>query len=180
MPDEPIVESGQEPTEPAAKEALPEWAQKELEKARGEAADRRVKLRDVEAQLKELQPLATEYQAQQEAQKTAEQKLRDELEALKVDQQKALAAVELAQNQTKLATLAAKAGVDADLVALLDISKLDLEDEEATLNTLKKLITTRSTGGGSSNPADTNRGGVESPADWFKAQTGRRSTIFGG
>lgn len=178
MPEETIAEDVQATPE-TVKAELPEWAQKELEKARGEAAERRVKLREVESQLKELQPLAEQFRQQTEAQKSEEQKLRDQLEAMKAQTETAVAAAEQAKKEAKLTTLASKAGVDADLVALLDLSKLDLDDEEATLNTLKKLITTRSTGGGSSNPEDKS-GGIESPADWYKNHTGRRTSLFGG
>ena len=183
-----VVQDGQEPivtvgaanqTAVLDKEALPNWAQKELEKARSEAADRRVKLREAQAQLDELKPLAEQFKQQTEAQKSEEQKLRDQLEAMKAEAQNALAAADLAKKEAKLALMASKAGVDADLVALLDLSKLDLDDEEATLNTLKKLTTRSTTGGGPSNPAN-KTSGVETPAEWYAKQTGKRPSIFGG
>ncbi len=181
MPDEPITKDGLEPTESTTdeNETMPEWAQAAVKKANDQAAKQRVELRDARTQLAELKPLAEEFNKQREAQKSEEQKLRDQLEAAKAENKSALAAAEMAKKEARLAVLAGKAGVNADLAALLDLSKLDLDDEEKTLNTLKKLITTRPTGGGASNPA-TIKGGVETPAEWFAAQTGRRSSIFGG
>ncbi len=168
---------------PADDSALPEWAQEELKKARAESAERRVKLRETEARLKELEPLAAKAREAEEAQKTEAEKLREQLEAVRAEQLKAQAEAELKGKQVKLLTLATKAGVSPDVVELLDLSKLDLDNEEATLATLKKLSSIKVTGGGASNPAGTqNTGPTEQELrfQYFGAGRSNRGLIFGG
>lgn len=162
---------------------LPEWAQAEIEKTRKESADRRAKLRELEAQLKEYAPLAEKAKQEEEARKSEADKLREQVEALKADQLKAQAEADTARKQAKLVTIAAKAGVSPDVIELLDISKLDFENEEATINQLKKLAPARISGGGPSNPAGEQSGAVTN-SDlrnmYFGGGRGPRNLIFGG
>lgn len=171
-----VVDAQDSSTE--SKNDLPEWAKKELEKARGEAAERRVKLREAEAKLEELSPLAQKHKELEDAQKSETDKLREQLEAMRLEAEKATAQAAQAQKEAKLTLLASKVGVGPELVALLDISKLDLENEKATTELLKTLAP-RSSGGGPSNPSSTDAG-KDSAADWYASYTGKRPSIFGG
>ncbi|MCA9366870.1 hypothetical protein KC887_01230 [Candidatus Kaiserbacteria bacterium] len=171
-----------EPAQASSNE-LPEWAQKELEKARSEAADRRIKLRETEAKLKELEPLAEKARQAEEAQKTEAEKLREQLEAARAEQQKAQAEAEIKDKRLVLLKLATKAGVSPDVVELLDLSKLDLDNEDATLATLKLFSQNKVTGGGASNPAGTQNTGPtdnELRFQYFGAGRSNRGLIFGG
>lgn len=177
------VQSAQPAPQKDGKDVLPEWAQKELEKARSESAERRVKLRELESQLKDLAPLAEQAKAAEEAKKTETDKLREQIEALKADQLKAQADADVARKQAKLVTIASKAGLSPDVIEFLDISKLDLENEEATINTLKKLAPARVTGGGASNPPGGQSGAVtdgDLRYTYFGGGRGQRNLIFGG
>lgn len=155
----------------------------EIAKLRAENAKWRTQLRDTEGKLKEIEPAAQKLAEIEEAAKSEEQKLREQLEALKAEKLKAQAAAELANKQAKLIAVAAKAGVSPDVVELLDITKLDLENEEATINTLKKLAPAKLTGGGASNPPGEQNGTI-TDGDlrnlYFGGGRGPKNLIFGG
>lgn len=178
MSDETVLPpAGDEPTPDLVSD---DKTAKELERARREAATYRTKLRETESQLKELQPLVEQFRAAQDAQKTDAQKAIEraaELERRLAEKEAAAAA---AQRQAALTKLATKAGVDPDLVEYLDTSRLDLDDEKATLAVLAKLATRAPAAG--SNPSREQSGkptADELRAELFGNRRGRPS-IFGG
>jgi chromosome segregation ATPase len=99
---------------------LPEWAAKELERARKEAATYRTKLREVE-------PLAEKARELEESQKTEQQKLMERAEAAEADRKR----LESAVNRLRIA---AKNGIPEDLADLLG------DGDEATLETRAKAL----------------------------------------
>lgn len=111
----------------------------EIKKLRDEAANRRVKAKELEAQLAELKPLAEKFNELEEAKKSEEQKLREQLEALKQEKLQAEQTALTAQRQAKLSTLASKAGVDVELLQFLDLSKFDFDNEDSILETLERF-----------------------------------------
>lgn len=151
----------------------------ELKRARAEAAKYRTQYSELNAKWKEAEPALAEYQKQQEAQKTEAQKLAERIAALEAESAKKDAELSAVQRKAKATVLATKAGVDTDLLDLLDLSKLDLEDEAATLKTLGKLATARTTAQGASNPA---RSGAAETDEQRRQEIfgGRRTTLFGG
>lgn len=152
----------------------------ELTKLRNEAAKWRTQLRETQAQLKEVVPLAEQYQQQQEAQKTETQKMAELIEALKAEKAQAEASAQAAQATATLTRLAAQAGADMEMVGMLDLSKLDLADEEATIATLQKFATPQSKSGAMSNPgradADAN---LTSSERYSKLMSGNNIQAFG-
>lgn len=155
----------------------------EMAKLRAEAAKWRTKLRDAEGQLKEVQPLAEKYREAEEAEKSEAEKLRDRLSELEAKTAQAEARAARAQREATAARLAARAGVDPEIVALLDIDKLELDDEAAALAQLKKLAAVKPGGGGPSNPARTQASGPtedELHAQYFQPAGSGLKKIFGG
>lgn len=179
MSDELTPQAGAE--EPAEDQAS--LGNDEVTKLRSEAARWRTKLRDTEKTLNELKPLAEQFRATQDAQKSEAQKALEERDAARAEVAQAKAEALRAQQETKLTRLATKAGVDPDVAALLDLSKLDLDDEKAALETLGKLATARQTANSASNPA---RSGAAGPSDdqlrnhYFGGGARSKTTIFGG
>lgn len=112
---------------------------KQDEKLAAEAAKWRLKVRELEAQLKDITPKAQQFEQLQESQKTAEQKLAERIAALEAEVQAKDAAAAKAASEAQLLRLATKAGVDPDVAALLDLSKIDLSDEKAAIETLSKF-----------------------------------------
>lgn len=144
------------PQEPAKAEqkAEPERDfEAEIKALRAEAAKYRVERNEAQSRIKELEPAAQKLTELEEAQKSEEQKLREKLERLEAEKQAAEQAAELARRESSFARLAAKAGVDPEIAALLDISKFNLSDEAAALETLSKLKPIAKSIGGPSNPA---------------------------
>ena len=152
----------------------------ELTKLRNENARRRVEAKELKAQLEELAPLADQYRTQQEAQKTETQKMAELIEALKAEKAQAEASAQAAQATATLTRLAAQAGADMEMVGMLDLSKLDLADEEATIATLQKFAAPQSKSGAMSNPgradADAN---LTSSERYTKLMTGNNINPFG-
>lgn len=151
---------------------------KYVEGLRAEAAKYRTQLRETQTQLKELQPKAQQFDQLQEAQKTQEQKLQERLAALEADLAAKAAEAEAAQKRTQLTRLATKAGVDPDLVELLDLGKLDLTDEKKVLEVLGRFA--RVAGGAQVKPGG--ESGKETEAEMRARFFGGRSQtmIFGG
>ena len=110
-----------------------------VRKLRQEAANYRVKLREAEAQVATLAPKATEYEKLTEAQKSDQQKLAEQLANLQQQVAQAQQQATAAQQQATLLRLASKAGVDPDVAALLDISKIDLSDDAKAIATLSQF-----------------------------------------
>ena len=140
-------------------------------KLNAENAKHRINAKKYKDQLAEVQPLAEKYQQQEEAQKTEVQKALDELTDMRTQLDAANTAVELANKQQVLLALASKAGVNADVLPLLNVSAFDLDDEAKTLEALKVLAKPGNSGGGVSNPGKGPQ--IESDKD-------RRNRIFGG
>lgn len=169
--------ASEEPTTSA--EATSDDSNAELSKLRAEAAKWRTKLRETESQLKEVSPLAQKYAELQEAQKSTEQKQAEQIAALEAQVAESQAQAAKAAAEAKLTRYASAAGVDAEVVALLDLSKLDLDDEQATIATLQKLAGPATRSGGSSNPGR-NADGTESEEEllqWLKNR-GKNNIMF--
>ncbi len=179
MSDELLPQAGGEQAEEQASSAK---SVSELERARKEAANYRTKLRELEGKWKEAEPVLAQFQQQQDAQKSEAQKLAERLAEAERKAADSESAAQRAVREAKLVRLATKAGVDPDVAGLLDLSKLDLDDEKATLETLGKLAAARQTANGASNPA---RNGAQRETDEelrkFYFDGGRsKPTIFGG
>lgn len=111
----------------------------ELARARQEAAARRVELKELKAQMAELAPKAKQFDELNEAQKSESEKLAAQVAQLQAELEAQQRQTALAQARSKLLGMATKAGVSSDLVDLLDLSKFDLDDEEATAKRLATL-----------------------------------------
>ena len=176
---------GQEPEqvlEPEPPQAGDSGNDNEIAKLRAEAAKWRTQFRDAQKQVKEYEPLAKKYSDLEEANKGEAEKLAERLAALEGQLSQAQAQATRADNERKLTVLATKAGVPADMLNYLDVTKFDLEDEEATVLALSALVPVRQTNSGtSSNPARTNAGADGMTAEeWYKDRTGQKPTgIFG-
>ena len=156
-----------------------------VQKLRDEAAKYRTQLREVQGQLKDLQPLAEQAKHAEEAQKSDLQKALDKLAKLEGEAKAAQAKADALARANKLLSLAAKANVDASILDYLDVSKFDLDDEEKTLEALKrfgKATQTTATGGKPSNPARGEGEGKATEAEMrsfhFGAGRSNRDLIF--
>lgn len=179
MSDELLPQAGDEAAVDQASTESDKTA-KALERANREAANYRVKLREVEAKLKEVEPILTAYQQQQEASKTDAQRAIEraaELERKLAERERAEAD---AQRLVKLTKLATKAGVDLDLVDYLDTSKLNLDDEKGAVSILSKLAT-KPVPGARSNPSSEGPGAESIDARRARLFTrNSRNTLLGG
>ncbi len=167
---------------PAEEQASSAKEESELKRARDEAAKYRTQLRDLEGKWKAAEPVLTEYQTLKESQKSEAQKLADQLAEANKRAADSDTVAQRAVREAKLVRMATKAGVDPDVAALLDLSKLDLDDEKATLDTLGKLAAARGTANSASNPARSGAQG-ESDAELRQLYFGggrNKPTIFGG
>lgn len=168
-------QKGQEP-EPTNDDKLQDGGQTftadYVAKLRAENAKHRTNASALKTQVAEMQPLAEKYQQQEEAQKTEVQKALDELAGMRTQLDAANAAVDLANKQQTLLAMASKAGVNADVLPLLNVSAFDLDDEAKTLEALKVLARPGNSGGGASNPA-----GKGSQIETMKDKENR---LFGG
>jgi hypothetical protein len=146
------------------------------------------KLRDeikgLKAQVKTAEPVLAKYKELEEAQKTETQKLADQLAAATLKAQESDNAAQRAVREAKAIRLMTKAGVDPDLLDIIDLNKLDLDNEEEALKQLAKLPTTsaKQTASSASNPG---RNGAAGPdeAELRKIFFGggrNQPTIFGG
>ena len=151
----------------------------ELARARKEAANYRTKLREMEAKWKEAEPVLSQFQAQQDAQKTEAQKLADQLQTVQRQLAEQEAAAAQAQRLATLTKMATKLGVDPDLIEYLDTSKLDLANEKAVNEVLAKLVTRAPAAGSNPNRDNSN---VETPEQRRLRlfQRGSHSTLLGG
>lgn len=176
----------QEPTEDAAPQdgdvaQLPDWARKALERANAQAARARVEAKELRTKVDTLSPAAQRLSELEDAQKSETDKLAEQLRKLQAEREQAAQDAARARAEASLVRLAAKAGVDPDLATLLDVSKLDLDDEDAVIATLRKFAPARATGGGASNP--TGDSVTQSQTDAILDRLlngGRKSTLFGG
>lgn len=158
----------------------------EISDLRQEAKKYRLQLRETQKQVKTLQPAADKLAELDEASKGESEKMAERLVALEGQLSKATASAERATNERRLTVLATKAGVAADVLQFLDVSKFDLEDEEATIKALSALVpVAQSNSGASSNPARSQPGGDAkvgydglTSEEWMKG-AGRKSYIFG-
>lgn len=154
----------------------------DVTKLRQEAAKWRTKFRETEKTVNELKPLAEQFKTLQDSQKSEAQKMADELAEAKRKAAEHETTAQRAVREAKLIRLATKAGVDPDVALLLDLSKLDLDDEKATTETLGKLAAARQTANSASNPARSN-GGKETDDElrsFYFGGARSKPTIFGG
>lgn len=182
MPDEPTVEqtTPQDANAGGQQAAGGErtFTQAELER---EIRQRLTRERQKYADYDELKAAAARLAEIEEANKTDAQKAADELARAKAEAAAAKAEVARARAEVRLITLAAKAGVDSELAAALDLSKLPEDDDEA-LEWLGKFAAPKSSGGGASNPAGVPAGGLteDEMEQRLFGGTRNRPMIFGG
>jgi len=153
-------------------------------KLRQEAASWRSKLRDAEGKLKDLTPKAEEFEKLTEAQKSAEQKLSEQLAKMQAELDRRTVESEASAKRAAVLKMAIKVGADPDVVELLDLSRLDLTDEETTMATLAKLApAARAAGGNTANPGRNGANAKETDGelkDRFFGGGRSSSKIFGG
>jgi hypothetical protein len=139
-----------------------------VKQLREEAAEWRVKFKETQTQLKDLTAKSTDAT-----------QLTERLTALEAELAQKAAAAEAATKQAQLLRLASKAGLDPDVAMLLDIGKLNLEDEKAALDVLSKFAT--KSRGQQVRPGAAGAGS-ETEAELRKRYFGGQSktTIFGG
>lgn len=140
---------------------------KEISKLNAEAAKWRTQFREAEAALKAMQAEAGDNKA-----------LSDQLAKLQADLAAKATEAEQAQKLAYVMRVAAKAGVDPDIAAMLDMSKID-PDEKKAQEQLSKLA-------GAARGAQVKPGAINSNGDtdaelrqMFFGK-GRSTNIFGG
>lgn len=99
-----------------------------VKQLRDEAAEWRVKFKETQAQLKDLTAKSSDAA-----------QLTERLSALEAELTQKAATAEAATKQAQLLRLASKAGLDPDVAMLLDIGKLNLDDEAKALEVLGKF-----------------------------------------
>lgn len=161
------------PVTPAAAQAAPAEtpSEKEISKLNAEAAKWRTQFRETEQALKTLQAQAGDNKA-----------LGDQLAKLQGDLAAKAAEAEAAQKLVKVTILAGKAGVDLDLIPLIDLNKIDLSNEKAALEVLGKFA------GAGRGAQQVKPGAINSNGDtdaelrsmFFGTGGPRKSSIFGG
>ena len=152
-------------------------------KLRQEAAKYRTQLREAEGKVKDLTPKAEQLDQLTEAQKTESQKMADQLAKLTAQLDRSVAEADMATKRAALVKLAVRAGADPDIADLLDLSRVDLSNEEATMAIFAKLVPAgRAAGGNAANPARTGANATETDTElrdrFFGG--GQKSKIFGG
>lgn len=180
---EPEVEETVDNDGAGSQDELPEWAQQELAKVRAEAAERRVKLKEREKQIAELKKKAKKLDEIEESEMTEAQRLQKELEQLQAANEARERELETVRMETKLLKIASSLGIDPEVVTLLDVSKLDLDDEKAVAEKLKLLVPAKqNNGGGPSNPSTEGNSPFSEEALQERFFSGRqgRSPVFGG
>lgn len=136
----------------------------EVTKLRAENAKWRTQLREAQAAAGDNETLKEKLTAL-EAQRAS----------FEAEREAALKERDAAQRLATAIRLGAKAGVDADVIEMLDLSKLDLTDEKRALEALSKL------GRSAGSQARPGNGQPPSDAEMRAAIFGpRKSSIFGG
>ena len=181
MPIEQI--EGQEPEQTGpAQDAGQTFDADYVRKLRDSDASRRVENKELKKQLAELAPLAQRARELEEAQKTEAEKLAEKIATMQNELEAQKQAAAVAQKTSALTVLAVQAGVPAEVVPLLDVSKFDLENTEATLEALKALAPAQSARGG--NPSNPARGNGQTttltPAEWYAQRKSGSTSLFGG
>lgn len=171
---EPASDSGTQPVMPQVVPAVTPAApaetpsEKEISKLNAEAAKWRVQFKETQAALVALQAQAGDNKA-----------LSDQLAKLQADLAAKATEAEQAQKLAQVIRLAVKAGVDPDLIAMLDLSKIDVTDEKKALEALSKFA-------GAGKGAQVRPGAITSNGDTEQELRNRyfsgapRSTLFGG
>jgi chromosome segregation ATPase len=182
MPDELLPQAGNDAGEQDS--PAPDKTASELERARKDAANYRTKLRELEGKWKEAEPVLAEYNQAKENAKTETQKLADQLAEATRKAQESDNAAQRAVREAKAIRLMTKAGVDPDLLDIIDLNKLDLDNEEEALKQLAKLpsASAKQTANSASNPGRTGAAGADE-AELRRIFFGggrNQPTIFGG
>jgi chromosome segregation ATPase len=176
----PEEQPGQVPTAEPQEPQAGDSGNDEIAKLRQEAAKWRTQYRDAQKQIKEYEPLATKYSEMQEAQKGEAEKLAERLAALEGQLSQAQAQAERAKNERRLIVLATRAGVSAETLQYLDVSKFDLDDEEATITALSALVPAKpANSGGISNPARASGDNKQEDLRAWWDGRGKKNYIFG-
>lgn len=170
------VEGGQEPTaEPTGGERDYDA---EIAKLNKENAKWRTKLRETEAELKAIKPLAEKVREQEAAAQTDVEKAEARIRELEAKLQERERAIEVTNQKIRISSIASKAGLPAELVEWLDLSKFNFDDDDAELaKQLSQLakVTKPNPSTGSANPG---RGAGESDEEMRQILFGRRKSIF--
>lgn len=152
---------------PATSKAAAQFDETYVKELREEAASWRKQFRDAQTALKEAQ-----------AQVGQSAELTQKFAALEAQLADAATKTEAAQKAAALTRLAAKAGIDPDVAALLDLTKIDLDNEKAALETLSKLAGNRQ--GREARPGTVGSTGMTEAELRASLFAPRKSTIFGG
>lgn len=178
-----MTEDTQQPAEAQDADSGDTFDATYVQKLRQEAAKYRTQLRDAENKVKELSPKAAQLDQLTEAQKTEAQKMTEQLAKLQADLDRRTAESDAATKRAALIKLAVKAGADPDVADLLDLSRIDLSNEDSVAAIFAKLVPAgRGAGGNAANPQRTGGNAAESETElrdrFFGG--GRKSNIFGG
>lgn len=159
------------PVIPAAAQAAPAkaYSEEDVSALRKEAAAYRVQLREAQAAIERMQTNSVDSKA-----------LSEQLAQLQTDLATKAAEAEAAQKFAQVTRLAVKVGVDPELIAMLDLSKIDLSDDKKASEQLAKFA-------GAGRGAQVKPGAINSSGDtdaelraMFFGPGARKATIFGG
>lgn len=161
---------------------LPEFWKSELENARSEAAERRVKLKNIKQKYDSLEEKVNRLENQEELDEL--ERIRQERDDLKTAKEARDAEYERMQKEYQFVSFAAQMGVSPEVAQLIDVSKLDLDDEEALKQRLKPLQQKKMPSGGDpSNPSggdDDTLTDAEKLSKYFKPGGRGVDKAFGG
>lgn len=171
--DDTIMDSGPESDQPEEQTFDADY----VRKLRNENAKYRQRAKEYEAQVKDLSPKAAELEKMRQSQMSDVEKLTAQVTELQERLAATSAAAERAQKEAKLVRLATQAGVDPEVASLLDLSKVDLDDEDTALKTLSRLSGPKPAAT-ASNPARGQAPSDELLRQW-KENVGKTTTIWG-
>lgn len=154
----------------------------ELKKVRAEAAKHRTEKQALAAQVADLAPKAQRLQEAEDAQKTEAQRLADSMAKMQAELQAAQQRAALAEKAAAFTRLAAKAGVQAEVADMLDLSKFDLGNEAEVIEKLQKLAPTQppAPAGKPSAPGGAKADAPAAAASYFRRAGQGVERIFGG
>ena len=119
---------GQDPPQNAAPPVAKVYDEGTVKELREESAKWRTQFREAQAAIRELEARAGDGE-----------KVKESLRGLQAQLESKAVELERALKAASVVRLAAKAGVDPDVAALLDMDKIDITDEAKALDVLKRL-----------------------------------------
>lgn len=149
-----------------------------LAKVRKEAARRRIAINELKAKLAELEPLAEKYREIEKANQTDAEKAEARIRELETALQERERAIAVANQKMRISSLASKAGLPAELVEWLDLSKFDFDDDDAGLAKQLAALAKVAKPNPSTGSANPGRGAGESDEEMRQILFGRRKSIF--